>query len=271
MKHLKVKPAAFPADKSHKMLSRFGLCAFLGGALAAGADIHGTIVIDHKLSHHNVTAAAGLYQRGVAVELKADGDEDPLAFERSHVAVYIEKGPEGAASNIAAAGLASSLASSLGSSAASPSASIEQRDRRFSPDLVVIPAGASVSFPNFDPIFHNVFSLSKAKSFDLGNYPKGQTRVVSFATPGIVAVYCHLHPNMAATIVVAPNRWAARVDPTGTFTLKDVPPGTYTVLAWHKTAGTFTKTVVMSDARDSEVSFTLPYIEPQDVKHVAHN
>lgn len=249
---------AYPADQFHKMFTRLGLCALFGGALASAADIHGTIVIDHKLTHHNVTASSGIYQRGVAVELKADTDEDPLAFERSHVAVYIEKGPD------SAAGL-STLA------AASPAVSIEQHDRRFTPDLVVIPAGSSVSFPNFDPIFHNVFSLSKAKSFDLGNYPKGQTRVVSFAAPGIVAVYCHLHPNMSATIVVAPTRWVARVDGAGNFSLKDLPPGAYTVIAWHKAAGTFTKTVTITDSRDSEVSFTLPYVEPQDVKHVAHN
>jgi plastocyanin len=240
------------------MLTRVGLCIIFGGALAAGADIHGTIIIDRQLTHRNVTAAAGLYQRGVAVELKSDGDEDPLSFERSHVAVYIEK-------SLGPAALAKAA-----SSAGAP-VSIEQRDRRFAPDLVVIPAGASVSFPNFDPIFHNVFSLSKAKSFDLGNYPKGQTRVVPFPTPGIVAVYCHLHPNMTATIVVAPNHWAARVDGAGAFTLKDVPPGTYTVIAWHKTVGTFTQTVTVGDARDSEISFTLPYAEPTDVKHVAHN
>ena len=64
-------------------------------------------------------------------------------------------------------------------------AEMEQQNRRFSPDLVVIPAGSSVSFPNFDPIFHNVFSLSKAKSFDLGNYSKGQTRMVTFPSRGL--------------------------------------------------------------------------------------
>ncbi len=241
------------------MFTLLGLCAILCGTFATGAEIHGTIIIDHQLTHRNVTAAAGLYQRGVAVELKSDSDEDPLTFERTHVAVYIEKGPDAAAPGNA-----------IASPATSPIASIEQRDRRFSPDLVIIPAGSSVAFPNFDPIFHNVFSLSKAKAFDLGNYAKGQTRVVSFPTPGIVAVYCHLHPNMAATIVVAPNRWATHVDGAGNFTLKDVPPGTYTVVAWHKTAGTFLKTVTVSDARDSEVNFTLPYVEPTDVKHVAH-
>jgi hypothetical protein len=127
------------------MLTRLGLCAILSGTLVTAAEIHGTIIIDHQLTHRNVTAAAGLSQRGVAVELKADSGEDPLAFERTHVAVYIEKGPDAAAS---------------GNVIAAPAASIEQRDRRFSPDLVIIPAGASVAFPNFDPIFHNVFSLS---------------------------------------------------------------------------------------------------------------
>jgi plastocyanin len=223
----------------------------LGAMLLAGADIRGAITIERKLTRHNVTASAGMYQRGVAVELGADAEGDPIAFERSHVVVYIEGGPKSSASGVV-------------------KASIEQRDRRFVPDLVVIPAGSAVSFPNFDPIFHNVFSLSKAKSFDLGNYPKGQTRMVTFAAPGVVAVYCHLHSNMVATIVVAPNRWAMRADGNGVFALKDVPAGTYTVVAWHKTAGTFRKTLTIGEQSDADVNFTLPYVEPPDVKPIAH-
>jgi len=223
--------------------------AFAAAIVAAGADIHGTIIIDRKLSRHNVTATVGMYQRGVAVELGADGETDPLAFERSHVAVYLEGGPKSPATEF-------------------PRVSIEQRDRRFVPDLVVIPAGATIAFPNFDPIFHNVFSLSKAKSFDLGNYREGQSRLVTFPTPGLVAVYCHLHSNMAASIVVSPSRWAERVDRDGIFSLKDIPAGTYTVVAWHKTAGTFRKTVIIGE-KDTAVSFTLPYAEPSD-EHIAH-
>jgi plastocyanin len=74
---------------------------------------------------------------------------------------------------------------------------VAQRDRRFVPDLVVVPVGSSVSFPNMDPIFHNIFSLSKAKSFDLGSYDKGETRRVEFPRAGIVEVYCHLHPTFS--------------------------------------------------------------------------
>jgi hypothetical protein len=125
----------------------------------------------------------------------------------------------------------------------------------------VVPAGASVSFPNFDPIFHNVFSLSKPKSFDLGNYAKGQTRMVVFSKPGIVAVYCHLHPNMTGTIVVTPNSWGARVDAAGQYTLAGVPPGKYTVVAWHKTGGTFRKTIEVTAGRDSQADFFVPLSE----------
>jgi plastocyanin len=233
------------------MWTKLGSGVLLGAALLAGANIHGTITIERKLTRHNVTASAGMYQRGVAVELGADAEEDPLAFERCHVVVYIEGVQGSAAPEIA-------------------TASIEQRDRKFVPDLLVVPAGSTVTFPNFDPIFHNVFSLSKAKSFDLGNYPKGQTRLVTFAAPGTVAVYCHLHANMSATIVVAPNRWAARADENGVFTLKDVPAGTYTVVAWHKTAGTFRKSVTIGAAGDAGTNFTLPYVDSPDAKHVAH-
>lgn len=233
------------------MWIRLGFGVLAGAALLLGADIHGNIIVERRLTRANVTAATGMYQRGVSVELGADAATDPLAFERSHVAVYLEGSPRSSVSGAV-------------------TASIEQRDRRFVPDLVVIPAGSAVSFPNFDPIFHNVFSLSKARSFDLGNYPKGQTRMVTFSTPGVIAMYCHLHSNMAATIVVTPNRWAARADGQGAFTLKDVPAGTYTVVAWHKAAGTFRKTVTIGEQSDAEVNFTLPYVEPTDAKPIAH-
>jgi len=209
-----------------------------------GADIRGTITIQRKLTPRNVTPAAGLYQRGSAVELQPDSAESALDYERSHTVVYLE------------GDLLATLAS-----APSVIPEMEQQNRRFSPDLIVIPAGSTVSFPNFDPIFHNVFSLSKPKSFDLGNYPKGQTRTVTFPKPGMVAVYCHLHPNMAGAIVVTPNRWSARVDAQGQYILADVPPGKYTVVAWHKTGGVFRKTIEVAAGRDAEANFFVPLPE----------
>jgi plastocyanin len=209
------------------------------GAFLRANDIDGTIIVQHKLTKRKVTAPADLYQRGAAVKLGADREQDPLDYERSHVVVYVE-----------------------GDLPSSPTtAELSQEDRRFTPDLVVVPAGSTVSFPNMDPIFHNVFSLSKAKSFDLGNYPQGKTRNVVFPKPGIVFVDCHLHPNMSAVIVVTPNRWSTKADASGRFMLPDLPPGTYTVVAWHKTAGFFRKSVRVTDAGNAAVEFLIPLAE----------
>ena len=137
-------------------------------------------------------------------------------------------------------------------------ARMEQENRRFSPELLVVTAGSRVSFPNMDPIFHNVFSLSGPKAFDLGNYSKGDTRYVTFGKPGVVYVNCHLHPNMAATIVVTPNRWNTLADREGRFELKDIPPGKYTVVAWHKAAGFFRQTVSIGTGKDERIEFLIP-------------
>ena len=207
------------------------------------ANIEGTIVIKKKLTRRRVTAQVPMYDRGPAVELGADAEEDPLAFERSRVAVYLEGRfpaqipPSGAI------------------------VKMEQTNRRFAPEMLVIQAGSKVSFPNNDPIFHNVFSLSGPRTFDLGNYPKGDTRMVAFPEPGIVYVNCHLHPNMTATIVVTPNQWNTRADREGRFELQDVPPGKYSIVAWHKAAGFLRQTVVVEAGRDEHVEFLIPVDE----------
>ena len=85
---------------------------------------------------------------------------------------------------------------------------------------------------------------------------------MTFPKPGIVAVYCHLHPNMAGTIIVTPNQWSVRVDASGQYALADVPPGKYTVVAWHKTGGTFRKTIEVTAGQDAEANFFVPLAEP---------
>jgi plastocyanin len=207
-------------------------------SLCAG-DIEGTIIVQHKLTKRNVTATASLYERGVSIGLGADNKEDPLAFERTHVAIYLEG--ESAPDKVVRV--------------------LGQKDRRFSPDMVVVPVGSTVSFPNFDPIFHDVFSLSKAKSFDLGNYPQDKTRTVTFTKPGTVFVNCHLHANMAAVIVVTPNRWSTTADASGHFMLPQVPPGKYTIVAWHKTAGFFRKTIEVGENGRAYIEFAIPLDE----------
>ncbi|HEY6445138.1 MAG TPA: carboxypeptidase regulatory-like domain-containing protein [Acidobacteriaceae bacterium] len=214
-------------------------------ALAANAeDLTGSILVKKGLSRRRVTPDVSLYQRGTPVELGKDTQTDPLAYERSRVVVWIE-GP-------VAAGAAADNSSS------GPLPRVAQLDRRFSPDLLVVPAGSVVSFSNMDPIFHNVFSLSRAKSFDLGSFDQGQARRVTFPKAGIVDVYCHLHPNMEATIVVTPNRWFARVDASGQYTIRGLPPGQYSVVAWHKYAGFFRKTINIEPGKGASADFFIP-------------
>src|ERR1700733_7914565 len=220
-----------------------GSAAALLAAGAAAQDITGTILIKKRLTRPSVTAPVSVYQRGTTVKLGSDAEQDPLAYERSRVIVYIE-----------GAGPATSDATAPGET----TEQVEQLDRRFVPDLVVVPVGSSVSFPNMDPIFHNIYSLSKPKTFDLGSYDKGETRTVKFSKPGIVEVYCHLHPNMAATVMVTPNRWYARPDRMGHYRIPNVPPGKYTGVAWHKSAGFYRKSITVENGRDAVVDFFIP-------------
>jgi plastocyanin len=225
------------------MSIRTSQLAFVFAMLASNLlaeTVSGVILIKQKLTRHSVTPSLSAFQRGPAVPLGKDLEADPIAFELLQVVVYVE----GPGSPTPAVG--------------SPVNSMAQVGRRFSPDLLVVPVGSTVSFPNGDPIFHNVFSLSKPKAFDLGNYPKGASRSVAFTKPGIVYVNCHLHPNMAAAIVVTPNQWFAQSDRTGTFALRDVPPGEYTVVAWHRAVGFFRKQVRVVQGVDARVEFFLP-------------
>lgn len=222
----------------------FLLCIAALSAIAPAhaSSIEGTVVIKKKLTKRRVTAEVPMYQRGAGVPLTSDSGEDPVAFERARVAIWLD----GPVSKDAPSGAV---------------AKMEQTNRRFTPELLVIEAGSKVSFPNNDPIFHNVFSLSGPKSFDLGNYPKGDTRFVTFPEPGIVYVNCHLHPNMTAAIVVTPNKWHTMADRDGRFALPDLPPGKYTVVAWHKAAGFFRETVTLTEGHDAQVEFLIPIDE----------
>jgi plastocyanin len=230
-----------------KVILALCLATAITGALSA-EDITGTILIKRRLTKPKVTTSVSVYQRGMAVKPGQDGEEDPIAHERTRVVLYLEgAGP-------------------ADDDSPNPSPQVQQIDRRFLPDLVVIPVGSAVSFPNMDPIFHNIYSLSRPKTFDLGSYDKGTTRKVVFPKSGIVDVYCHLHPDMAATIIVTPNRWFARADRSGKFRIPNVPPGRYTVVAWHKSAGFFRKSIVVASGHDSVADFFIPVeAEPKQV------
>jgi len=202
-------------------------------------EITGRINITKSLTKRRV-APTPYAQRGVALPLLS---QSPMAAkdELSRVVIYLE-GP-----------------------AVQPvvpmSAQLNQHNRSFEPEIVVVPVGSTVSFPNSDPIFHNVFSLSKPKSFDLGYYPEGQTRKVTFDKPGVIQVFCHLHSNMTAAIVVSPNEWSTRPRDDGTFSLDSVPPGKYQLVVWHKSAGFFQRKVEVKPNAAAVLDFEIPVRE----------
>jgi hemoglobin len=109
---------------------------------------------------------------------------------------------------------------------------IEQRERQFAPRFMAIPLGSTVSFPNFDPIYHNVFSLSAARRFDLGIYKNGETREVTFSKEGIIRLGCNLHANMSASLVVVGAPHYVVVDASGKFKFRSLAPGKYTMKSW---------------------------------------
>jgi plastocyanin len=110
---------------------------------------------------------------------------------------------------------------------------IRQKDLAFDPLLTAVPKGTTIDFPNDDKVFHNVFSLSRPARFDLGLYKQGDSKSVTFSRPGVVDVYCNIHPEMVAKIKVLDTSYYAKTDKSGSFRIEHVPPGTYPVIVWH--------------------------------------
>ena len=100
---------------------------------------------------------------------------------------------------------------------------IRQKDENFVPRVVAVPIGSEVQFPNDDPIYHNVSSLSRAKTFNLGRFPRGESKSVRVTKPGVVKVFCEIHSHMTATIMVFNHPWFAMVGEDGRFELANVP------------------------------------------------
>jgi len=109
---------------------------------------------------------------------------------------------------------------------------LDQRGLQFHPRVLPILIGTTVDFPNRDNLFHNVFSYSRTKPFDLGRYPTGESRSVEFGRPGVVRVYCDIHSDMRAVILVLQNPYFTAPDEKGRYSLKDIPPGSYTLVVW---------------------------------------
>ena len=138
-----------------------------------------------------------------------------------------------------------------------PRARMNQRDETFIPHVLAIVAGTTVDFPNNDSTYHNVFSLSKSRSFDLGRYAAGRSKSVRFDRPGIVRVFCEIHSHMSAYILVFSHRYFAITDDEGRYRIDDVPPGSYTVMAWNESTPTESQRVTVADAGEVDLNFVL--------------
>lgn len=137
-------------------------------------------------------------------------------------------------------------------------AAVRQKNEVFLPHVVAVTTGSTVAFPNDDLFFHNVFSLSGIATFDLGRYPRGESRERTFTKPGIVKVFCHLHSHMTALVRVFDHPYFAIPDPTGRFEISGLDAGQYEIVAWHERVGEQVRAVTVIEGQVASVSFSLP-------------
>ncbi|HZR23577.1 MAG TPA: carboxypeptidase regulatory-like domain-containing protein [Vicinamibacterales bacterium] len=134
---------------------------------------------------------------------------------------------------------------------------MDQRNETFVPHVLAITTGTTVDFPNSDKFYHNVFSLSKTKRFDLGRYAAGNSKAVKFDRAGIVRVFCDIHSHMNAYILVFSHPFFAITDDEGRYHIDNVPPGTYNVVAWHEGASADPKPVTVPEGGTAELDFAI--------------
>ncbi len=140
-----------------------------------------------------------------------------------------------------------------------------QKNKMFSPHLLVVPVGASVAFPNRDPFFHNVFSLFDGKRFDLGLYESGKTRHVTFSREGVSYIFCNIHPEMSAVVISLTTPLFSVADPSGQFNIAGITEGDYELHLWvegqsQATMERWTKKVHLSAEYPTLGAFVLPTV-----------
>lgn len=165
------------------------------------------------------------------IEVPMSATEDARAATPVDAVIWIEK--------IAAAAHG-------GAFTLSPAPELRQVRYSFKPRVLGVPVGTTVEFPNEDAIFHNVFSYSKTKRFDLGYYGKGKSKRVTFDKPGLVKVFCDIHSTMSAFIMVADSPFVVSPGTDGRFVFEEVPEGTWRIRAWHPELGETSSEVVVT-------------------------
>jgi plastocyanin len=150
-------------------------------------------------------------------------------------------------------------AASLGDApAAARPVVVSQQKETFRPHVIPVTRGTSVDFRNDDPYFHNIFSLSKAKTFDLGRYPQGESKVIRFDRTGVVQVFCHIHADMSAIVIVLDHPHFVTPAAGGEYRLEGVPPGEYRIVAWHERAKPVIRPVTVTAGETTSLDLSIP-------------
>jgi plastocyanin len=190
-------------------------------------------------------APAGSATLAGSIALVADGKPQPDA---SGAVVWIEGAPR----------------ASTGSGA---KAEMAQVSKRFQPHVLAVPKNTTVQFPNTDPIYHNVFSVSGGNRFDLGLYRSGASKSKKFEEAGVVRVYCNIHPQMVGFVLVVDSDFVAVTGPDGRFRFDNVPAGSYTVKVWHEAAGESSHPVTVRAGGDAPLDLRLEASKTQPEAH----
>ena len=141
------------------------------------------------------------------------------------------------------------------------------KGKAFTPHVSVVAVGSTVVFPNEDPILHNVFSVSGENRFDLDLYKRPKSGSWTFEHPGVVRVYCNIHPQMSAVVLVRDNPWFTKAGQDGSFELADLPAGRYVLRAWHERGGEAEKEITVTAKSEATVPLAL---DASGYKRVPH-
>jgi plastocyanin len=140
---------------------------------------------------------------------------------------------------------------------AAPRGEMKSASKRFTPRVVAVPVHSKVEFPNVDPIYHNVFSVSAGNRFDLGLYKSGASKEQTFEEPGLVRVYCNIHPQMVGFVMVVDSDRSAVTGADGAFRFEGIPPGSYVLHAWHEEGAEVKVPVTVHGTGDAPISIPI--------------
>ena len=210
--------------------------------------IEGTVVVSPALASRRPDFR--IYADPGTGSIAPAQSRDRLADELHNVVIYLE-------------GDSTTLPASRERAERYRHGSIAQHNERFVPHVLPVLRGAVVEFPNDDNVYHNVFSLSSAaapngKGFDLGRYPKGASKSWTFEVPGTVQVFCHIHSEMNAVVLVLSNAFFASPGDDHKFAIDDVPEGDYTIVGWHERATRIVKHIHVAAGQTTTADFNIP-------------